>query len=154
MALDRLLKSKRFERPLDLGTGTGVLAIALARVLRVPVLTTDIDRVAVDIAIRNAALNGVASDFRCIVADGMKADLLTREGPYDLVVANILARPLTKLAYPVAAQLARRSTVVLSGLRTIERQLVLAAWFAQGLRLSFEVERDGWLALVLETGNR
>lgn len=154
VALDRLLKSKRFERPLDLGTGTGVLAIALARVLRVPVLATDIDRVAVDISIRNAALNGVAAQFRAIVADGMNADLLAREGPYDLVVANILARPLTKLAYPIARELARRSTVVLSGLRTVERELVLAAYRAQGLRLAFEVERDGWLALVLETGDR
>jgi ribosomal protein L11 methyltransferase len=154
MALDRLLKSKRFERPLDLGTGTGVLAIALARVLHVPVLATDIDRVAVDISIRNAALNRVAADFRGIVADGMTSDLIAREGPYDLVVANILARPLTRLAFPIAAQLARRSTVVLSGLRTVERQLVLSAYFAQGLRLAFEVERDGWLALVLETGDR
>ena len=84
----------------------------------------------------------------------MNADLLTREGPWDLVVANILARPLTKLAFPIAHELARKSTVVLSGLRTVERQLVLSAYFAQGLRLAFEVERDGWLALVLETGNR
>lgn len=153
-ALDRLLKKKRFERPLDLGTGTGVLAIALARVLHVPVLATDIDRVAVDISIRNAALNGVARDYRAIVADGMKADLLAREGPYDLVVANILARPLMKLAHPISLHLARRSTVVLSGLRTVERQMVLAAYFAQGLRLADEVERDGWLALILETGDR
>ncbi|MBV5263252.1 50S ribosomal protein L11 methyltransferase [Pinisolibacter aquiterrae] len=154
MALDRLLKARRFERPLDLGTGTAVLAIAAARVLRVPVIATDIDPVAVRIAARNAHLNGVGAEVRCIVADGMKARLLDTEGPYDLVLANILARPLTKLAFPVAAQLARRSVVILSGLRTIERQLVLAAWASQGLRLAFEVERDGWLALVLETGDR
>lgn len=154
VALDRLLKQQRFERPLDLGTGTGVLAIALARVLHVPVLATDIDRIAVEIAIRNARLNGVGAHFRGLVADGMKAQLLEAEGPYDLVVANILARPLMKLATPIAGQLARRSTVVLSGLRTIERQMVLAAYFAQGLRLVFEVERDGWLALVLECGDR
>ncbi len=154
MALDRLFKARRFERPLDLGTGTAVLAIAAARVLRVPVIATDIDPVAVRIAARNAHLNGVGAEVRCIVADGMKARLLDTEGPYDLVLANILARPLTKLAFPVAAQLARRSVVILSGLRTIERQLVLAAWTSQGLRLAFEVERDGWLALVLETGDR
>lgn len=153
-ALDRLLKAKRFERPLDLGTGTGVLAIAVARVLHVPVIATDIDRVAVDIAVRNAALAGVGAEIRAIVADGMTADLLVREGPYDLVLANILARPLTRLAMPVSHHLARRATVVLSGLRTVERQLVLSAWRAQGLRLSFEVERDGWSALVLETGAR
>lgn len=154
MALDRLLKSRRFERPLDLGTGTAVLAIAAARVARVPVLATDIDPVAVRIAADNARLNGVGDLVRCIVADGMKARLLAEEAPYDLVLANILARPLTKLAFPVASALARRSVVVLSGLRTIERQLVLSAWASQGLRLLFEIERDGWLALVLETGDR
>ncbi|MER2606165.1 MAG: 50S ribosomal protein L11 methyltransferase [Siculibacillus sp.] len=152
-ALDRLLKSRRFERPLDLGTGTGVLAIALARVQRLPVLATDIDPVAVEIGNRNAALNGVGALVRCIVADGMKARLLATEAPYDLVVANILARPLTKLAFPVASQLARRSVVVLSGLRTIEREMVLAAWRSQGLRFAFQIEKDGWLALVLETGD-
>lgn len=153
VALDRLLKARRFERPLDLGTGTGVLAIALARVLHVPVLATDIDPVAIAIAAENARLNGVGREVRTIVADGMNARLLAEEGPYDLVVANILARPLTRLAYPIARELARRSTVVLSGLRTIERQMVLAAYRAQGLRLAFEVEQSGWLALVLETGN-
>ncbi len=154
VALDRLMKARRFARPLDLGTGTAVLAIAVARVLRVPVIATDIDPVAVAIAAENARLNGVGAEVRCIVADGMTSRLLAEEAPYDLVVANILARPLTKLAYPVASALARRSVVVLSGLRTIERQLVLAAWAKQGLRLAFEVERDGWLALVLETGER
>lgn len=153
-ALDRLLKSRRFERPLDLGTGTGVLAIALARVQHVPVICTDIDPIAVAIAAENARLNGVGSEVRCIVADGMTARLLDEEAPYDLVVANILARPLTKLAFPIASRLARRSTVVLSGLRTVERQLVLTAYAAQGLRLAFEVEKNGWLALVLETGAR
>ena len=154
VALDRLMKARRFARPLDLGTGTAVLAIAVARVLRVPVIATDIDPVAVAIAAENARLNGVGSEVRCIVADGMTSRLLAEEAPYDLVVANILARPLTRLAYPVASALARRSVVVLSGLRTIERQMVLAAWAKQGLRLAFEVERDGWLALVLETGER
>lgn len=154
VALDRLMKARRFARPLDLGTGTAVLAVAIARVLRVPVIATDIDPVAVRIAAENARLNGVGSEVRCIVADGMTSRFLAEEAPYDLVVANILARPLTKLAYPVASALARRSVVVLSGLRTIERQLVLAAWAKQGLRLAFEVERDGWLALVLETGER
>lgn len=154
VALDRLLKARRFARPLDLGTGTAVLAVAIARVLRVPVIATDIDPVAVAIAAENARLNGVGAEVRCIVADGMTSRFLAEEAPYDLVVANILARPLTKLAYPVASALARRSVVVLSGLRTIERQMVLAAWAKQGLRLAFEVERDGWLALVLETGER
>ncbi|WP_165498180.1 50S ribosomal protein L11 methyltransferase [Siculibacillus lacustris] len=153
-ALDALLKRRSYARPLDLGTGTGVLAIALARVLHVPIVATDIDPVAVAIARANAHLNGVGREIRAVVADGMKARLLAEEAPYDLVVANILAGPLTRLAAPVARSLSYDATVVLSGLRTIERGRVLAAWAACGLHFVGEVERDGWLALVLANGRR
>jgi ribosomal protein L11 methyltransferase len=152
-ALDRLLSRRRYARPLDLGTGTGVLAIAIARMSHVKVLATDIDPIAVAIAADNARLNGAGGEVEVIVADGMKARRLTAGGPFDLVVANILARPLTRLAAPVAAALAPNGTVVLSGLRTVERSLVLSAWRSQGLFLAFEIEADGWLALVL-TRNR
>jgi ribosomal protein L11 methyltransferase len=152
-ALDRLLSRRRYARPLDLGTGTGVLAIAVARMSHVKVLATDIDPIAVAIAADNARLNGAGSEVEVIVADGMKARRLCAGGPFDLVVANILARPLTRLAAPVARALAADGTVVLSGLRTVERSLVLSAWRSQGLFLAFEIEADGWLALVL-TRNR
>ena len=148
-ALDRLLKCRRYERPLDLGTGTGVLAIALARVLRVPVLATDIDPVAVRIAKQNVALNGTAGLVECIVADGMSARRLAEEAPYDLVVANILARPLTLLAAPIARALAPSATVVLSGLRSADAPMVLAAYRMQGLHLADSVTRDDWMALIL-----
>ena len=146
MALDRLLKSQRFERPLDLGTGTGVLAIALARVLRVPVVATDIDRVAVDIAIRNAALNGVAADFRCIVADGMNADLLTREGPWDLVVANILANALDALAEVLAARTEAGGRIALSGILDGQEDELLLRYapYFTNLRVS---KREDWIRI-------
>ena len=153
-ALDRLFLKRRYERPLDLGTGTGVLAIAAARVLRVPVLATDIDPVAVRIARANVALNGVAGLVECVVADGMRSRRIAEGAPYDLVVANILARPLMRLAAPVAARLADRATVVLSGLRVSDAPRVLSAWRMQGLRLDDAIRRDDWMALILQKGAR
>jgi ribosomal protein L11 methyltransferase len=153
-ALDRLFKARRFERPLDLGTGTAVLAIAAARVLHVPVLATDIDPVAVRIARANCRLNGVADQVECIVADGMRARRIAERAPFDLVIANILARPLMGLAAPVARALAPRATVVLSGLRTSDAPRVLSAYRMQGLRLVDAITRDDWQALILEKGPR
>jgi ribosomal protein L11 methyltransferase len=149
VALDRLLKQRRYERPLDLGTGTGVLALAIARVLHVPVIATDIDPVAVQIAAQNVALNGGLGLVECIVADGMKARRLAEAAPYDLVVANILARPLTRLAAPIARALAPSATVVLSGLRTSDASMVLSAYRMQGLYLADSVTKDDWMALIL-----
>ena len=92
--LDRLTRSRRFENPLDLGTGSGVLAIALARILRRPVLATDIDPLAVRIAAENAAINCVGHLVRTVTAAGMKHPAIRERAPFDLIVANILAEPL------------------------------------------------------------
>lgn len=151
-ALDRLLLKQRFERPLDLGTGTGVLAIALARVQRLPVIATDIDPVAVHIAKANAALNGVAPLVECIVADGMRQRRLAERAPYDLVVANILARPLMRLAAPISTALSRRATLVLSGLRVQDAPRVLSAYRMHGIHLRDCVIKDDWMALALSNG--
>lgn len=148
-ALDMLFSRRRFEHVLDLGTGTGVLAIAAARVLNRRVLATDIDPVAVEIARRNAVLNGVGDRFEAIVADGMRHGRIAARGPYDLILANILARPLTLLAAPIGRGLAPGGVVVLSGLRTVDEAMVLAAYRMQGLYLAERVARDQWLALVL-----
>lgn len=148
-ALDGLFHRRRFERVLDLGTGTGVLAIAAARVLNRRVLATDIDPVAVAISRRNAALNGVGDRYEAIVADGMNHGRLRAGAPYDLILANILARPLTRLAAPIGRALAPDGVVVLSGLRTVDEAMVLSAYRMQGLALRERVARDQWLALVL-----
>lgn len=149
-ALDTLFSCRRFDHVLDLGTGTGVLAIAAARVLNRRVLATDIDPVAVAIARRNAALNGVGDRFQAIVADGMRHGQIATGVPYDLILANILARPLTQLAAPIGRALAPGGVVVLSGLRTVDEAMVLSAYRMQGLYLAERVARDQWLALVLQ----
>lgn len=148
-ALDLLFHQRRFSHVLDLGTGSGVLAIAAARVLNRRVLATDIDPVSVVIAKRNAALNGVGAQVEAIVADGMGHGVIRAKAPYDLVLANILARPLTKLAAPIGRALAPGGVVVLSGLRTVDEAMVLSAYRMQGLTLQSRIQRDQWLALVL-----
>lgn len=149
-ALDRVLEARSFERILDLGTGTAVLAIAIARVTGKRVLATDIDPVAVDIARANADLNGVAGLVDCIVADGMRSARIDAGAPYDLVVANILARPLKLLAPAIGRRLAPGATVILSGLRDIEAEGVLSAYRKAGVDLVDTIAQNEWMALILE----
>jgi ribosomal protein L11 methyltransferase len=149
VTLDRLVRVRRFENPLDLGTGSGVLAIALAKLLRRPVLATDLDPVAVRIAAANAGLNCVGPLVRTAVAAGVRHAAIRERAPFDLVVANILAEPLMKLAPEIAALLTRNGTLVLSGLLPSQRERVVAAYGAQGIRLRTARIFDGWSVLVL-----
>ena len=140
------------ERILDLGTGTGVLAIAAARALRRPVVASDIDPVAVAIARANAQTNKVAALVRTVHAAGTTAAAIRAGGAYDLVLANILLGPLKLLARPVARLLAPRATVVLSGLLPEQANAALAAWRAQGARLVRRDTIEGWVTLTLARG--
>jgi ribosomal protein L11 methyltransferase len=149
IALDRLLRRRRFINPLDLGTGAGVLAIALAKLLRLPVLATDIDPLAVAVARENAALNRVAHLVRVETAVGVRHAAIRGRAPYDLIVANILAEPLIRLAPQVSPLLAPGGVLVLSGLLPHQRERVVAAYGAQGIRLVEARIRDGWAVLVL-----
>ena len=114
--LDRLIAARRFERILDLGTGSGVLAIALAKALRRRVLASDIDPVATHVARENAARNNVRPFVRVITAGGVSHPDIRRGAPYDLIVANILAEPLRRLAPKLVPLVARGGLVVLSGI--------------------------------------
>lgn len=148
-AIERVLRRRRPRRPLDLGTGTGVLAIALARLAKVAVVASDIDPVAVTVAAANARANGVGPWVRPFVATGL-ADRRLAAGGFDLVVANILARPLERLAPSIGRALAARATVILSGLRVPDGRRVEAAYRRQGLVLTRRDARDGWLTLTFE----
>src|SRR4029077_17038926 len=133
LALDALCKSLPRRRILDLGTGSGVLAIAAARALRQPVLATDIDSSAVRAARANAALNRAGSFVELIRADGVTAPRLRQRAPYDLVLANILLRPLQRLAAPLTRLTAPGARVVLSGLLASQANAAIAAY--RGLAL-------------------
>ena len=148
--LDRLARTRRFSRPLDVGTGSGVLAIALAKLLHRRVVATDVDPVAVAVALENAARNRVGAWIKTLAANGVSHAAIRSGAPYDLVVANILAEPLRLLAPRLAPLMARSGVLVLSGLLPEQRERVARAYQAQGLRLRTARIFDGWAVLVME----
>jgi ribosomal protein L11 methyltransferase len=147
LALDWLCKSRRRRRILDLGTGSGVLAIAAARALRQPVLATDIDGSAVRAARANAARNRAGIFVEVIKVDGVTGAKLRERAPYDLVFANILLRPLQRLAAPLTRLTALGARVVLSGLLESQANAAIAAY--RGLALERRIDLDGWTTLIL-----
>jgi ribosomal protein L11 methyltransferase len=146
-AYDRLLRDHAFERVLDVGCGTGVLAIAAAKTGSAVVVGTDIDPVSVRIANENAALN--EANARFVHAEGLDDEAVRRDAPYDLVFANILAQPLIELAADIAAALKPGGTAVLSGLLRAQEGDVRSAYEAAGFRPAFHIHHDAWAALVL-----
>lgn len=148
LALAGELKRRRPRRVLDVGTGTGVLAFAAAKALRRPVVAGDIDPAAVEVARRNARLNGVGPNVRTYVGPGTRHGL-ARQGRFDLVLANILARPLRRMAPALARVLARDGAIILSGLLPGDVPGILTAYAAQGLRLERRRDQDGWVVLRL-----
>lgn len=140
---------RRPERILDMGTGSGILAMAAARLLTKPVLATDIEPWAVRVAAENAALNGVAHLVSVRLADGWRDPYVRAHGPYDLVFANILARPLCLMARDLALNLAPGGTVILAGLLANQARWVLSAHRAQGLRLQRMLPQGPWTTIVM-----
>jgi ribosomal protein L11 methyltransferase len=147
-ALERLAH-RRPRRVLDLGTGSGILALAAARLLRRPVLGSDIDPWSVRTARANAKANRLAPRVRCVRADGWTSPAIAGGGPYDLVLANILARPLVRLARKLARHLAPGGRAVLAGLLTTQARWVLAAHRCHGLVLERRLAEGNWCTLVL-----
>ena len=149
MHFDRLLKRRRPHAVLDVGCGAGVLAIAAARVLRRKVWLGDIDPVAVEVANENAALNGVGAHAKALVSRGVEHLALREGGPYDLVFANILAKPLRLLAPSLTRVMTRDGEAIVSGLLLADVAGVLSAWGAQGFYLKERIELEGWASLRL-----
>ncbi len=146
---DRLLKRRRPAYVLDVGCGAGVLAIAAAKALKRRVWLGDIDPVAVEVANENAALNGVAAYARALVSRGVENRRLREGAPYDLVFANILARPLRLLAPSLARVIAADGEAIVSGLLIPDVAGVVSAWGVQGFRLRERIELEGWASLRL-----
>lgn len=149
-AYDALLKKLRFTRVLDVGAGTGVLAIAAAKTGTKTAIGTDIDRVSVRISNENATLNQAQARF--VWADGLGHGLVRENGPYELVFANILARPLVGLAGSIKGALKPGGLVILSGLLRTQERFVRAAYAARGFRLVRRYHRDAWCTLVMKKG--
>jgi ribosomal protein L11 methyltransferase len=150
LALDAL--ARRRQRPrhiLDLGTGSGVLAIAAAKLFRVPVLATDIDARAIVNTRANAQRNGVGALVTAVRAGDLRAPQLIARAPFDLAMANILLRPLQRLAAPIARQLMPNARMVLSGILAGQTNAALAAYRSQGLVLERSFALDGWVTPVM-----
>ena len=154
LALTDLTKRRRFGQVLDIGTGTGVLAIAAARLMRTHVVAGDIDPIAVRAAKSNARLNRAAPAITFVRAPGAGAPAIIAAAPYNLILANILLAPLTRLAVPLRKLLAPGARIVLSGLLPGHANAALAIYRAQGLILERRIQREGWATLVLRRAAR
>jgi ribosomal protein L11 methyltransferase len=147
-AYDKLIKAKRFNKVLDVGAGTGLLAIAAARTGSKIAVGTDIDKPSVRISKENAKVN--RANARFVHASGLSNRLVTDNAPYDLVFANILARPLISLAQDIKNALVPGGTVILSGLLRTQERMVKAAYVSRGFKVVDRIHRDAWAALVLQ----
>jgi len=148
----RALERVAYRRPrriLDLGTGSGILAMAAALLLHRPVLATDIEPWSVRVAEQNARLNRLGRKMRCRLADGWRHPTVRAGGRYDLVLANILARPLCAMARQLAVRLAPGGTAILSGLLHGQARAVAVAHLRCGLRMEASIRDGAWTTLVL-----
>ena len=149
LAFDAILKKRRPKRVLDLGTGTGVLALAAAFTLRANVIGTDIDPEAVRVAKLNAKLNHLGPWLGGLVATGLHHRIIAARAPYDLIFANILARPLAQLATGLSRLLAPGGAIILSGLTLDQERWIRAAYFGRGLSVQRSIRSGNWVALVM-----
>ncbi|HVZ14392.1 MAG TPA: 50S ribosomal protein L11 methyltransferase [Bauldia sp.] len=149
IAIDRIARRTKIRRALDVGTGSGVLAIAIAKRTRAHVVASDIDPVAVKVARENVRLNGVASRVNTVVATGLNHPAIEASAPYDLIMANILAGPLVALAAAIKRATARGGTVVLSGLTLDQERRVAAAYRSVGLTRVSAIRLGEWVTLIL-----
>jgi ribosomal protein L11 methyltransferase len=149
LALDRLARARSFRNALDMGCGSGILAIAGAKLFRCPVLAADIDPVSVRVTRENARRNQVEHWLDAQASDGYHHPSIAQRAPYDLILANILALPLTRMAKDLAAHLAPNGVAVLSGLLARQERLVLSAHRMQGLHLKGRIRIQGWHTLLI-----
>ena len=147
MAYDRLLKRRRFAKVLDVGCGTGVLAIAAARTGSRIAVGTDIDPVSARIARENARVNRTRARF--VAASGLTHEAVRAGLPYDLVFANILARPLIELSGSIYGALRPGGLAILSGLLRYQERAVKAAYRSKGFKVEDRLYRDAWVTLVM-----
>lgn len=147
--LTDVIQAEQPRNALDLGTGSAVLAIAVAKLAGIPVLATDIDPVATRVAQENVELNGVAPLVTCETATGFGHPAFARATPFELIVANILAGPLMELAPEMGTHLAPGGSLVLSGILDRQADAVVGAYGAEGFRHVRTIHREGWSTIHL-----
>ncbi len=148
--IEQVVRRERPQNALDLGTGSAVLAIALAKYAPIPVLASDIDPIAAAVAGDNVRLNGVAGQVDIVTATGFRHSAFARNRAFDLIVANVLARPLMRLAPAVARHIAPGGSVILSGILSRQRRAVIAAYANQRFRHVTTRGHGEWVTLHLK----
>ena len=148
--LEGVVEKDKPRNALDLGTGSAVLAIALAKLAHIPVLATDIDPVAVEVAAANVKLNDASALVQTMVATGFDHPVFAQHGPFDLIVANILAGPLMEIAPDMAAHLKKDGSLVLSGILDRQHDAVVSAYPDQKFRHVQTLHREGWVTIHLQ----
>ena len=149
LALQDVLKQMTPRSILDVGCGSGVLAIAAATLTRSPAIASDIDPEAIPVARDNAIINAAGPLVRCLQATGVHHREIRRQQPYDLVFANILAGPLVALAPDLAASVSRHGRLILAGLTSEQARQVIAAYRAQAMIVTARRDLEGWTILTL-----
>ena len=149
LAITKLAKSRKFKNPLDMGCGSGILAIAAAKIWHCQVTGIDIDPVSVKVSRENALKNKAHKLVKFADGDGYNTNLCRKNAPYDLILANILARPLMKMAIDLNKHLAKDGISILSGLLASQEKMVLSAHQAQGLKLIERISINGWNTLII-----
>lgn len=152
MMLDRLLKRRTPRRMLDMGCGSGILAMAFARETRRRAVGVDIDADSVAVARENTRINGLQPYLRVARGNGYNAVLVRQYAPYDLIMANIFAGPLARMAKDLKRHLKPGGVAILAGLLNTQANRVLTAHHMQGLRVIRKLTLDEWTILALQRG--
>lgn len=149
-ALERLARTVRPKRILDVGTGTAVLGIAAARAFQAPVIATEIDRASVVVAKENVRANRAGAYVGVLHTASLTAPMIAQYAPYDLIFANILLPVLKQLSRPIVSLAAPGATVILSGLLPSQGLAALSRYQAQGMRLVRSETVENWTTLTLK----
>ncbi|WP_336294292.1 50S ribosomal protein L11 methyltransferase [Bartonella sp. CB169] len=148
--ISKVMQNENSQNVLDLGTGTGVLAIGIAMLKPVSILASDIDPIAIQVAQHNIALNGVKEYITAVTATGFSHDQIASRAPFDLIIANILANPLIELAQEMVQALSKGGSLILSGILEEQHTHVVETYIKQGLKHIETYHRQGWVTIHLK----